>query len=544
MTVLSLTDAAHWRRCLLHLAQAVLAAGTIAAGIAVPAAAAPQPANHTSAESLPAPVLTEAMEALRREGEVKPRNFVVRKGETLTSLLARMRIDDDDAVAFIRSTPLLRPLVLPQEGQFVSAGVREGGRLAYLRLYIEGTGEDSGRTIEVSWRGSKFVAEEHPFAFDTIEESVSGAAAGSFERTMRNLEIPDDVAEQLRRVWDPQSGPLANMKRGDSLRIIYERKFADGHFVRDGRLLAAQIVSDDKVSEAYWFSDGDKVSGYYQLDGSSPQQTFMRVPLEVHEVSSEFAALRRHPVTGRLRPHNGTDFRAPAGTRIFAAADGVVTFAGYKRNGYGRYVSIDHGHGITTLYAHMQRIASGLSTGDRVRRGQVIGYVGRSGMATGNHLHYELVRNGVQINPRTADLPDTVSLTPYQTAQLRSAAAPMQTRFDLLAESESLPAPSTLRGPVVPITQTASAGDAAASAKLTAGKTKAAVRQTSSKGRYAKKASAKKVSAKKTSARQTSAKRSSAKKATSSRTAAKKSAAKKSASSAKKKSSGSRSKKR
>ena len=162
----------------------------------------------------------------------------------------------------------------------------------------------------------------------------------------------------------------------------------------------------------------------------------MRVPLEIQEVSSEFAALRRHPVTGVLRPHNGTDFRAPKGSRIFAAADGVVTFVGYERKGYGKYLKLDHGLGRTTLYAHMSKVAP-LKRGMRVQKGDIIGYVGRTGLATGPHLHYELMLNGVQINPRTADLPDTENLSAFQLAQLRTHAEPLQTRFRLMAEEEA-----------------------------------------------------------------------------------------------------------
>jgi len=123
----------------------------------------------------------------------------------------------------------------------------------------------------------------------------------------------------------------------------------------------------------------------------------------------------------------------------------VVTFVGYERKGYGRYVKIDHGLGRTTLYAHMSRITKNLRAGQKVERGDVIGYVGRTGLATGPHLHYELMFDGVQINPRTADLPDTENLTAFQVAQLKTIARPIQARFDLLAESESLPVPTVLR---------------------------------------------------------------------------------------------------
>ena len=257
--------------------------------------------------------------------------------------------------------------------------------------------------------------------------------------------IPADIAEQLKVVWEGADNPVRTLKQGDSLRLVFERKFAGGDFIRNGQLLAVQVVSGEDVHEAYWFENDSRAGGFYTLAGRASQQTFMRVPLDVKDVSSEFAPLRRHPVTGVVRPHNGTDFRAPSGSRIFAAADGVVTFVGYERKGYGRYVKIDHGLGRTTLYAHMSRITKNLRAGQKVERGDVIGYVGRTGLATGPHLHYELMFDGVQINPRTADLPDTENLTAFQVAQLKTIARPIQARFDLLAESESLPVPTVLR---------------------------------------------------------------------------------------------------
>lgn len=390
-------------------------------------------------------VLTQALDALRRNGSVTPRSLTARNGETLSSLLARLEVVDPQAVSYIRSQRMLRPLVMPQDGQYVNAGVLPDGRLAFLHLYLEGPHAQDSRRIEVTRTGELFAAAEYPVAFDTLEESISGVASLGFAATVESLRIPADIAEQLKVVWEGADNPVRTLKQGDSLRLVFERKFAGGDFIRNGQLLAVQVVSGEDVHEAYWFENDSRAGGFYTLAGRASQQTFMRVPLDVKDVSSEFAPLRRHPVTGVVRPHNGTDFRAPSGSRIFAAADGVVTFVGYERKGYGRYVKIDHGLGRTTLYAHMSRITKNLRAGQKVERGDVIGYVGRTGLATGPHLHYELMFDGVQINPRTADLPDTENLTAFQVAQLKTIARPIQARFDLLAESESLPVPTVLR---------------------------------------------------------------------------------------------------
>ena len=433
------------RTALVAAACAVSAGGTsLMLGIA-PSIAQEQPRTDWVTLSAKAPSLAEALEALRRDTSVTPKNLTVRNGETLTSLLARLGVTDRQVERYIRSQAILRPLVLPQHGQYVSAGVLPDGRLAYLRLYLEGPHERDSRTVELTRSGDLFAAMEHQVSFDTLEESLSGLTEDTLEATVVKLGIPQGIAEQLHDVWSGADDPLTTLKRGDSLRLIYERKFADGNFIRNGQLLAVQVVTDEDVHEAYWFADGEQAGGFYTLEGRASQQTFMRVPLDVQDVSSEFSPLRRHPVTGVVRPHNGTDFRAPSGSRIFAAADGVITYVGYERKGYGHYIKIDHGLGRTTLYAHMSKVQRGLKKGQRVERGQVIGYVGRTGLATGPHLHYELMMDGVQINPRTADLPDAENLSAFQLAQLKSQARPIQQRFDLLAQSESRPVPTVLR---------------------------------------------------------------------------------------------------
>ena len=224
----------------------------------------------------------------------------------------------------------------------------------------------------------------------------------------------------------------------------FEREKATALSSHQMLLSALQIVDEAGVHEAFWFSDGPHPGSFYTLDGRSASQTFLRVPLDIKDVSSEFAPLRRHPVTGVLRPHNGTDLRAPQGSRVLAAADGRVTKVAYEAKGYGNYVQIDHGLGRTTLYAHMRRVQKGVRPGVLVKKGQLIGLVGRTGLATGPHLHYELMIDGVQINPATADLPDTENLSAYQLAQLRARALPIQKMFEDAAREEGLPSPEKL----------------------------------------------------------------------------------------------------
>lgn len=439
-----------WRFAALSSLLALATGGACAALLLGPDAGSRSAYAATVIEKVAPPDLTAEIQAAASLGNYTPVHATADAHETLLSLFARLKIKDDQAYDFIRRTPEAQPLAAPQRGQYISAGVEPSGRLAYLRLYMEGPHEQDSRTVEVMRLGEDLACSVLPFTFTASETLISGTALGSLEETARALQIPENVVEQLEAVWEGASNPIRDLKAGDSLRVIYEKKYAEGRFVRNGLLLGVQVVESGlrkttpRIYEAFWFSDGIRTGSYFTLDGRAASQTFMRIPLDVKDISSEFAPLRRHPITGVVRAHNGTDMRAPAGSRVFAAADGRIERVAYERRGYGNYVKIDHGLGRTTLYAHMRKLAKGIRPGVYVKKGQVIGFVGMTGLATGPHLHYELMIDGVQVNPKTADLPDTESLSAYQLAQLRAAAAPMQALFDEAAEAEGKPAPSRI----------------------------------------------------------------------------------------------------
>ena len=430
------------------LAAGLLTVGT-ALSVSLLAALGPALAPHT-VEAHPmeiavaAPDLSSEIGAVSRLGTYTPKHYEISSSDTIFSLFAKLGIHDDQARDYIFTQQRLTPFLAPQPGQHVTAGVSNAGQLEYMRIYLDGAREDNSRTIEVSRIGRELISNVLPFTFSTMETLVSGDAVGNLDATARELHIPESVTDQLRAVWVGADDPVEHLTAGSSLRLVYEKKYADGRFVRNGQLLAAQIVDASGVHEAFWFSDGRGAGSFYTLDGRSASQTFLRVPLDFKDVSSEFAPLRRHPVTGVLRPHNGTDFRAPSGSRILAAADGRVTRVAYEARGYGHYVQIDHGLNRTTLYAHMRRVANGIRPGVIVKKGDEIGYVGMTGLATGPHLHYELQIDGVQINPATADLPDTENLSAYQLAQLRASAQPLIERFERAALDEGRPSPQAL----------------------------------------------------------------------------------------------------
>jgi len=251
---------------------------------------------------------------------------------------------------------------------------------------------ESGFAAEVIERP---IEKRKRLAYGVIESSLfeSAAAAGLSDRVIMN--IAGIFA------WDVDF--VLDIRTGDNYYVQYEEIWQNGEFVKDGEIIAAEFNNNGRKSQAIRFIDDAGRSDYFTPDGHSVRKAFIRAPVDFTRISSNFNPRRKHPVLNTIRAHRGVDYAAPRGTPIRAAGDGKVIFRGVK-NGYGNAIIVQHGGNITTLYAHMSRFA-GARVGSRVSQGQTIGYVGATGLATANHLHYEYRLNGVHRNPRTVELP-------------------------------------------------------------------------------------------------------------------------------------------
>ncbi|SEI86002.1 Murein DD-endopeptidase MepM and murein hydrolase activator NlpD, contain LysM domain [Allopseudospirillum japonicum] len=239
---------------------------------------------------------------------------------------------------------------------------------------------------------------EYHFAYKegTIESTLfsAGERAGLTRATMMRL------AEIF--AWDIDFA--LDIRPGDTFRVVYREEFVDGYKYRDGDILVAQVTIQGQTYTGIRYQDSQDEIAYYTPEGKSMRKAFLRNPVDFYRISSNFQPERYHPVLGVKRPHRGVDFAASIGTPIKSVGKGKIVSLGWK-GGYGRTVVIQHGGQYSTLYAHMSRYQKGLKAGDSVKQGQVIGYVGKSGLVTGPHLHYELRVNGVHKNPRTVELP-------------------------------------------------------------------------------------------------------------------------------------------
>lgn len=350
----------------------------------------------------------------------------VRRGDTVASVLARLQVSDPAAIEYLRQSKDARALFQLTPGRAIQAHAAESGALIGLRYR---TGVD--RQLVVAREEETFSAASEPAVLEQRLVMKSGTIASSLFAATDDADVPDAVADQLLKMFSSDIDFHKDLRKGDRFAVLYEVQFVDGEPVRSGRLMAAEFINNGKSHRAVWF-EGEKGKGaYYTPDGKSLRKAFLRSPIEFSRITSGFSQARFHPVLQSVRAHRGVDYAAPVGTRVLAAADGTVSFVG-QQSGYGNVVVIEHRDGHSTLYGHLSGFGSGLRKGRRVEQGEVIGYVGMTGLATGPHLHYEFRVNGEHQDPLLLATPEGVPVTTELQAAFEAKAKPLAQTLALL----------------------------------------------------------------------------------------------------------------
>jgi murein DD-endopeptidase MepM/ murein hydrolase activator NlpD len=304
----------------------------------------------------------------------------------------------------------------------------EGGDLLEMRYPV---GDD--RYLLVRQHQGELIAESQPRQMYTEVLETQGVITSSLFAAGKDAGLSDVKTMDLANIFGWDIDFVQDLRAGDRFFLVYEKVYRDGEFLRDGRILGATFINQGERFQAIWFDNGD-VAEYFAPDGRNMKKAFLRAPLNFSYISSQFNPKRMHPVLKRVRPHNGIDYYAPTGTPVYAAGAGVVSRAGYSAPN-GNHVFIKHANGIETKYLHFSKKA--VNQGQKVKQGQVIGYVGSTGLATGPHLHYEFVLNGVHRDPRTVPLPKIEPLQADMLVNFQHTAANLLTQLSRL-ESASL----------------------------------------------------------------------------------------------------------
>ncbi|MEX1212711.1 MAG: peptidoglycan DD-metalloendopeptidase family protein [Balneolaceae bacterium] len=287
------------------------------------------------------------------------------------------------------------------------------------RLYVE-DGVPSGfvwqmdrlEYLRLQWDESTVMADRGEFETRTVRTYASGTIDQSLYLTLQEQNVPQLLASEIADIYAWEINFFA-LRKGDSFKAIYDEIYVGDERYAIGRVHSAEFVHRGQVHKAYYF-EGEDQEGYYNERGESLERDLLMAPFRYNQrVSSNFSQSRMHPILNRRRPHHGVDYAAPHGTPIIAVGDGTVREARY-RGGNGNIVQIEHNSVYKTAYLHMSRFADGVRPGTQVRQGQVIGYVGSTGLATGPHVCYRLYKHGQPVNSRTVDLPVSESLAePY-----------------------------------------------------------------------------------------------------------------------------------
>jgi len=323
----------------------------------------------------------------------------VHTGDTLSKIFTRLGISTKDVHEMITTDPACRRLGALIPGQTLKVQVSEEQQVVSLTLEIApGDSLYLSRVDEGFQVEHKLVPLEKKLAFGKGEIQNSLFASG------KRAGLDHNILAQMVEIFGWNIDFSLDLQRNDTFRVLYEEKCnEDGERVKTGSILAAEIVNGGKMHQAIRYTDKSGHTSYFTPDGYGMQQAFLRAPLNFTRISSHFGQ-RNHPVMHRMRQHKGTDYSAPHGTPVQATGDGKVTFVG-TRGGYGKVVELQHGARYSTLYAHLSRFPKECRLGKEVKQGEIIGYVGRTGLATGPHLHYEFRIGGAHHNPLTVMLP-------------------------------------------------------------------------------------------------------------------------------------------
>ena len=322
----------------------------------------------------------------------------VRSGDNMGVIFQRLglRTADLHLIDQLDGTDTLRML---RPGQELTFKLTQGGDLH--SLYYPHSLEQA---LKVSRKDDSFTARAVRLELDTREASAQGSIRSSFWGAAVEAGMTEDQIMDLAAIFGWDIDFAQDLQPGDSFRVLFEEKYQDEERVASGDILAAEFINQGEIYRAVLSEDGN----YYTPAGKAMRKSFLRAPVNFKYISSNFNPRRLHPVTGKVRPHNGIDYVAPVGTPIMAAGSGSVVAAGYNQFN-GNYVFIKHAGNYVTKYLHLSKRT--VNKGQRVKQGQTIGLLGGTGRVTGPHLHYEFVVGGIHKNPRTLTLPQAETLS-------------------------------------------------------------------------------------------------------------------------------------
>lgn len=356
---------------------------------------------------------TESFELLWREQTVS-------YGDNLSTLFQRAKLTPRDVyeISSLKTGKSLRNLF---PGETLRFGVDAEGQLQELQ-YIK----NPLKRIVFKKVGGNYEVEHLTNQPEIILTYREGVIEDSLYLSASKAMLPDKIIMELANIFGWDIDFVFDIRRGDSFSLLFEDRYLEGEKLSSGNIIAASFTNRGKTYEAVRYTNSRGLSNYYTPEGLSMRKAFLRTPLDIFRISSGFNLRRKHPIHKKIKAHRGVDYAAPRGTPVYAAGDGKVIETGYSKAN-GNYVFIQHGQTYTTKYLHLTR--KKVRRNQTVRQRQLIGTVGSTGYATGPHLHYEFLVNGVHRNPRTVKLPQAQPIAATEKRLFLQTTAPLLTQL-------------------------------------------------------------------------------------------------------------------
>ena len=329
--------------------------------------------------------------------------YYLQEGETFTGALKQADLEDDeinDVVNIISKKIDLRKLKVGTLIETYTKSINDKKIINEIIIY-----PDIEKKIYVKKVNNKFVAGEDKKKLFSKLKLYEVEIHNSIYESLKKIDTPDEIIMEFVQLYSFDIDFQRDIKKGNKIKIFFEiYTDSQNNYIKSGNINFSEIILDDESYELYRFqSEGDEFVEYFNSNGKSATKALMKTPINGARLSSGFG-MRKHPILGYNKKHQGVDFAAPTGTPIMAAGTGHIEFVG-NNGGAGKYIRIKHLNGYKTSYSHLSKYASGIQKNVKVRQGQVIGYVGNTGLSTGPHLHYEVIFNGKRINPMKMKLP-------------------------------------------------------------------------------------------------------------------------------------------
>jgi murein DD-endopeptidase MepM/ murein hydrolase activator NlpD len=335
--------------------------------------------------------------AERTEELTKETSVTVKSGDTLSAIFSRQGFSAQDVFRVMQNKTAADQLKNIRPGKQLIFVRDDQKQLKQIKYVIA-----VNQTLIVDREGDKFYGQINTRPIEIRQAFASGVITNSLFNAGKQAGLSDTLIIKLANIFGWDIDFVLDVRANDSFAMVYQQRYLDGEFIGDGEILAAQFVNQGQVFKAVRYKDNKNNENFYSPNGDSMRKAFLRTPVNFLYISSSFKPRRFHPILKRWKAHRGIDYRAPTGTPVYASGDGKVIASSYNKYN-GKYIFIQHGNNIVTKYLHLSRRA--VSRGKRVKQGQVIGYVGSTGMSEAPHLHYEFLVNGVHRNPRTVTLP-------------------------------------------------------------------------------------------------------------------------------------------